>query len=346
MVGAGMRIEPPISPRPPFATVSFVAALPPSSVGWVSAGSSVSEIEVPATAEPDSVKTKCRTRWPGEAALSVKGIGLVDSLNVSRREIEPAVEGENSEGGGRLAVRPARVNVTDETADAGAYVTLMLNDWMREPAGWSRPSGVPETSRMETGTSTVLPDAVTVPTVITSTAACAAAGERKPARRRRTRRRRFGRMEGSWGQTRMRMAIAPRVAARRTSIQLLRAGTPAGGGIPLIAPGTRRRLPLATLSFVAPLPPSSVSWVSVASSVSRMVVPGVADGASVTVRWPTWLPGAAALSVDGMSCVASGKVSRRDTVPGPEGESSSVGVSGWVMPARVKVIDCTADAGA
>src|SRR6266498_1837583 len=48
---------------------------------------------------------------------------------------------------------------------------------MRDPGGWSRPSGVPEASRMNTGTSTVDPAEamLTVPTVTVS-AVCAIAG--------------------------------------------------------------------------------------------------------------------------------------------------------------------------
>src|SRR5947207_8993115 len=44
---------------------------------------------------------------------------------------------------------------------------------MRDPAGLSMPSGVPEMSRMETGMSTVEPLALALPTVTTS---CATAG--------------------------------------------------------------------------------------------------------------------------------------------------------------------------
>src|SRR5438874_3331600 len=42
---------------------------------------------------------------------------------------------------------------------------------MRDPGGWSRPRGEPETSRMETGTSTIVPTVETEPTVTTSAAA-------------------------------------------------------------------------------------------------------------------------------------------------------------------------------
>src|SRR5437763_10025744 len=51
----------------------------------------------------------------------------------------------------------------------------MLKAWIFEPAGLSTPSGVPAVSRMNTGTSTLGPSAVTVPTVMTSCAAAAAA---------------------------------------------------------------------------------------------------------------------------------------------------------------------------
>src|SRR5258707_15350301 len=56
----------------------------------------------------------------------------------------------------------------------------MLSDWIFDPAGLSTPSGVPETSRMNTGTSTVGPSAVTVPTVMASCAAADAARARAP----------------------------------------------------------------------------------------------------------------------------------------------------------------------
>src|ERR1051325_5221825 len=56
----------------------------------------------------------------------------------------------------------------------------MAYDWMREPNGWSMPSSVPETSRMNTGTSTVPPETpLTVPTVTTSEPG----GGRNPATR-------------------------------------------------------------------------------------------------------------------------------------------------------------------
>ena len=98
----------------------------------------------------------------------MNGTGLVDSANVASQEIDPALAGEDSKVGLSEAVMPARVNVTPATADAGEYVTLMLNDWIFDPAGWSTPSGVPATSRTYTGTSTVVPDAVTVSTVTAS----------------------------------------------------------------------------------------------------------------------------------------------------------------------------------
>src|SRR5437660_967321 len=53
----------------------------------------------------------------------------------------------------------------------------MLYDWIRDPGGWSIPSGVPEVSRMNTGMSMVCPaGTVPVPTVMMSCASCAAAG--------------------------------------------------------------------------------------------------------------------------------------------------------------------------
>src|SRR5438128_1828898 len=78
-----------------------------------------------------------------------------------------------------------------------------------------------------------------------------------------------------------------------------------GAATTLITPFTSRRLPLVTVSLVAALPPSSVSCVSVGSSVNVITVPGVADGASVTVRCPTRLPGAPPLSVNGIRFVVS-----------------------------------------
>src|SRR5690349_3412898 len=104
----------------PFAAVSFVAALPPVSVSCVSDGSSVNAIDEPGGADAESVKTRCATRLPGALAFKVNGMGLVVSLKVSSSDTEPAPAGANSEVGVRPAVIPARLNVTDETADAGA----------------------------------------------------------------------------------------------------------------------------------------------------------------------------------------------------------------------------------
>src|SRR5206468_2939547 len=116
---AGMLIVPLTSERPRFPTVSFVAAEPPSSVSCVSDESRVRAMELPGDAEPERVNTRWATRFPGDAALRVKGIGFVDSLNVARREIAPADEGLNSDVGVSPAVMPARVKVTAETAAAG-----------------------------------------------------------------------------------------------------------------------------------------------------------------------------------------------------------------------------------
>ena len=84
-------------------------------------------------------------------------------------------------------------------------------------------------------------------------------------------------------------------------------------------------------------------------NAKRMVAsgdaPAVADGENVMTRCPMRLPGAAALLVNGMRFVASLKVSRSETEPGAAGVSSMIGVSGAVMPARVKVIDWTAADG-
>ena len=75
----GIEIEPLTSAMPPLATVSFVAAEPPSSVNCVNDGSSVRVIELPGAADGDNVKTRCATRFPGAAALRVNGIRFVDS---------------------------------------------------------------------------------------------------------------------------------------------------------------------------------------------------------------------------------------------------------------------------
>jgi len=50
-------------------------------------------------------------------------------------DLESLVDGFDSKAGLRLAVMPARLKVTDCTAEAGAYVTLALIDWIFEPAG-------------------------------------------------------------------------------------------------------------------------------------------------------------------------------------------------------------------
>src|SRR5690349_7376749 len=107
-------------------------------------------------------------------------MGAVLSEKLSIREIAPADAGAASNDGERLCVTPARENETDVTAAAGEYVTLILKAWIFEPAGLSTPSAVPDVSRTNTGTSTVGPSAVTVPTVMTSCAAAAPAMARPP----------------------------------------------------------------------------------------------------------------------------------------------------------------------
>ena len=77
-----------------------------------------------------------------------------------------------------------------------------------------------------------------------------------------------------------------------------------------------------------------------------MVLPTVAVGATVTWRVATWLPGSGALLVNGIRLVPSEKVSRRVMVPALDGLDSNAGVSGAVMPPRVKVTDCTEAVGA
>ena len=77
--GCGTVIEPSTSASLPFACVSFVADVPPSSVSCVSDGSSVSAIDDPGAADADSVTTRCATTLPGAGALSVNGSGVVDS---------------------------------------------------------------------------------------------------------------------------------------------------------------------------------------------------------------------------------------------------------------------------
>ena len=175
-VGIGIWIEPLVSARPPFDCVSVV--VPPWLLSCVVEESSVSVIGVPGVADDESWKTMCATWSPGSAAFDVNGIGLVLSEKLTSSEIVPGVAGDVSNAGERLAVMPARLKVTDDTAAAGEYDTLMLSDWIFEPAGRSTPSGVPEVSRMKTGTSTVGPSAVTVWTVTTSCAAATAANAR------------------------------------------------------------------------------------------------------------------------------------------------------------------------
>jgi hypothetical protein len=58
---AGMSMRPLTSVSWPLSEVSFVAAVPPESVSCVSAGSSVSVIELAGTAFGDSVTTSCAT---------------------------------------------------------------------------------------------------------------------------------------------------------------------------------------------------------------------------------------------------------------------------------------------
>ena len=50
--------------------------------------------------------------------------------------------------------------------------------------------------------------------------------------------------------------------------------------------------------------------------------------------------------VNGMGLADSEKVSRSEIDPDDDGESSNDGVRFCVMPARVKLTDCTAAAGA
>ena len=52
--------------------------------------------------------------------MRLKGMRFVDSLNCSINVIEPVRLGEDSKAGDSAAVMPARVKVTDCTADAGA----------------------------------------------------------------------------------------------------------------------------------------------------------------------------------------------------------------------------------
>ncbi|HEY2324744.1 MAG TPA: hypothetical protein VGJ82_17935 [Thermoanaerobaculia bacterium] len=116
---AGMLITPSTSERWPLAGVSFVAAVPPSSVSCVSEASSDRVIDVPGCALPERVKTRCATWLPGSPAFDVNGMRLFDSWRASRSEIAPLLDGLNSDTGERFAVIPARLNVTALTADAG-----------------------------------------------------------------------------------------------------------------------------------------------------------------------------------------------------------------------------------
>src|ERR1043165_3803607 len=142
----------------------------------------------------------------------------------------------------------------------------------------------------------------------------------------------------------MRIPINASASATTTMAVMPNAGT-AVDGCTVITPLTRRSRPLATVSFVAALPPSSVSWASTGSMVS-VSGPGVAEGESWIKRCATWLPGSGALETNGRRSVASWKVSRSEIVPAAAGDDSNSGVLLAVMPARVKVIDCTDAAGA
>src|SRR6185436_16407642 len=117
--GTGIEIEPLTSESCPLPDVSFVAGDPPSSVSCVVLLSSVRVMVVPGVADPERLKTRWATWLPGADASSVNGIGLLDCWKLARREIEPELEGEVSKAGLSDDVMPARVNVTDDTADAG-----------------------------------------------------------------------------------------------------------------------------------------------------------------------------------------------------------------------------------
>ena len=64
----------------------------------------------------------------GAAASRVNGIRFVDSLKLSRNEIELPYGDEIWKAEVRPAVMPEGPNVTAETAEAGEYATLMLKD--------------------------------------------------------------------------------------------------------------------------------------------------------------------------------------------------------------------------
>jgi hypothetical protein len=67
-----------------------------------------------------------------------------------------------------------------------------------------------------------------------------------------------------------------------------------------IRPLTRSSEPLPTVSFVAAVPPESVSCVRDVSSVSAIEDEGAADGERVKTRRATRLPGEEAFSVNGI----------------------------------------------
>ncbi len=115
----GMLMAPSTRTSVPFAGLSLV--FPPSSDRSVTLGSSVMAIDEPGNAELLRVKTRCATWFHGAGAFDASGIRFVDSWNVSMSEIVLAVEveGLKSTVGTRFAVIPERVNVTEETEDAG-----------------------------------------------------------------------------------------------------------------------------------------------------------------------------------------------------------------------------------
>src|SRR3954465_14708979 len=105
------------------------------------------------------------------------------------------------------------------------------------------------------------------------------------------------------------------------------AGTDGGT---VIWPLTSARLAAAVVSLVVPASFDNV--VSVGSSVSVMIVPGVAVGERVTCSWATSLPGAAPLSVKGIGLVVSLNESINEIVPEALLFVSNAGVNAVVTP--------------
>src|ERR1043165_720707 len=102
MVRFGMEMEPFVRERPPLATVSFV--VPPWLVSWVVLESRVRVIEEPGAAAPGRGKTMGAICSPGALLSNVNGTWADPSANVAIQEIEPLVDGDDSNVGDSPAV--------------------------------------------------------------------------------------------------------------------------------------------------------------------------------------------------------------------------------------------------